>query len=71
MIGMATQGGLGRVTVGGGWHYNVMIDGVMRDNGNGSGRRGQGATELEAKDGFSIYKPVQEHMGKRFWDLTE
>ena len=47
MMGMVTQGGLGGVTVVGGWHENVMIDGVMGENG--SGRRGQGAAELEAK----------------------
>ena len=55
----------------GGWHENVMIDGVTGDNGDGSGRRGQGAAELEAKVGFRIYKPVQEHMGKNVWDLTQ
>ena len=37
----------------------------------GGGGRGQEAAELEAKDGFGIYKPVQEHVGKRFWDLTQ
>ena len=68
---MAARGGLGVVMVVGGWHKNVTIDGVIGDNGNGSGRRGQGAAELEAKDGFSINKPVQEHVGKRFWDLTQ
>ena len=36
-----------------------MIDGVMGDNEKGSGRWGQGAVELEAKDRFTIYKPMQ------------
>ena len=42
-------GQVGWVTVVGGWHENVMIDGVTRDNGVGSGRREQGSVELEAK----------------------
>ena len=40
------------------------LGGVTGDNGDGSGRRGQGAAELAAKDGFRTYKPVQEHVGK-------
>ena len=61
---MVAWGGLGGVTVVGGWHKNVMIDRVTGDNGDGSGRQGQVAAELEAKDRFRIYKPVQEHVGK-------
>ena len=50
MMEMVAWGGLGGVV--GGWHGNVVIDGVTEDNGDGSRMQGQGAAELEAKEGL-------------------